>query len=131
MIFPCKIQILPQFIFNKSGQFVFGVKVLEGNLHIGTKLCIPSLKLPIGTVISIQNNKKDIQIGKKGMEVCIKIESNPEKSLLYGRQFDHTHILCSEISRKSLDVLKEHFAEEITKEDFLLLKQLKIELCIK
>lgn len=131
MIFPCKIQILPQFIFNKSGQFVFGVKVLEGNLHIGTKLCIPSLKLPIGTVISIQNNKKDIQIGKKGMEVCIKIESNPEKSLLYGRQFDHTHILCSEISRKSLDVLKEHFAEEITKEDFLLLKQLKMELFIK
>ena len=61
------------------------------------------------------------------MEVCIKIE-NTEKNIIYGRHFDHKNILCSEISRKSLDVLKEYFIEEMTKEELLLLIQLKKEL---
>jgi translation initiation factor 5B len=133
MVFPCRLQILPQFIFNRSGEFVFGVKVLEGTIRIGTRICVPSKKLTLGRVISIQDNKKDIPIGKKGMDVCIKIENDTGKSIMYGtdRQFDHTNLLCSEISRKSLDVLKEYFAEEISKEEILLLKQLKIELGVK
>ena len=129
MIFPCKLQILPKCIFNKTSPIILGVKVLDGNLHIGTKLCVLSESkiLTIGIVISIQDNKKDITIAKKDMEVCIKIE-NTEKNIIYGRHFDHKNILCSEISRKSLDVLKEYFIEEMTKEELLLLIQLKKEL---
>ena len=129
MVFPCKLQILPKHIYNKSGPLVFGVKVLDGSLHVGTKLCVPSLNLTIGKVISIQHNSKDITIAKKDMEVCIKVE-NTETNIIYGRHFDDKNILCSEINRKSIDVLKEYFREEITKEDLQLLIQLKKELKI-
>jgi translation initiation factor 5B len=127
MVFPCKLQILPKHIYNKTGPIVFGVKVLEGSLHFGTKLCVPSLNLTIGKVIGIQHNSKDITIAKKDMEVCIKVE-NIETTIIYGRHFDDKNILCSEINRKSIDVLKEYFREEITKEDLQLLIQLKKEL---
>lgn len=129
MVFPCKLQILPKHIYNKTGPIVFGVKVLEGSLHFGTKLCIPSLNLTIGRVIGIQHNSKDITIAKKDMEVCIKVE-NTETTIIYGRHFDDKNILCSEINRKSIDVLKEYFKEEITKEELQLLIQLKKELKI-
>ena len=129
MVFPCKLQILPKHIYNKTGPIVFGVKVLEGTLHFGTKLCIPSLNLTIGRVIGIQHNSKDITIAKKDMEVCIKVE-NTETTIIYGRHFDDKNILCSEINRKSIDVLKEYFKEEITKEELQLLIQLKKELKI-
>lgn len=129
MVFPCKLQILPKHIYNKTGPIVFGVKVLEGSLHFGTKLCIPSLNLTIGQVIGIQHNSKDILIAKKDMEVCIKVE-NTETTIIYGRHFDDKNILCSEINRKSIDVLKEHFKEQITKEELQLLIQLKKELKI-
>jgi translation initiation factor 5B len=129
MVFPCKLQILPKHIYNKTGPIIFGVKVLEGSLHFGTKLCIPSLNLTIGKVIGIQHNLKDITIAKKDMEVCIKVE-NTEATVIYGRHFDDKSILCSEINRKSIDVLKEYFREEITKEELQLLIQLKKELKI-
>lgn len=129
MVFPCKLQILPKHIYNKTGPIIFGVKVLEGSLHFGTKLCIPSLNLTIGKVIGIQHNLKDITIAKKDMEVCIKVE-NTEATVIYGRHFDDKSIICSEINRKSIDVLKEYFKEEITKEELQILIQLKKELKI-
>jgi translation initiation factor 5B len=47
------------------------------------------------------------------------------QSRLYGRHFDHTDALISRISRESIDALKSHFAEEMTKDDWRLVIKLK------
>jgi translation initiation factor aIF-2/yIF-2 len=123
MIFPCILKILPDCIFNKKNPLVFGVDVIEGNLHIGTPLS--NSNTYIGKVISIQKDHKEVDIGKKGSSVCIKVDNQENPSIAYGRHFDNTNVLCSKISRESLDVLKEHFKDDITRDDLALLVKLK------
>lgn len=41
-VFPCKLRILPQFIFNSRDPIVMGVTVEAGVLRQGTPLCVPS-----------------------------------------------------------------------------------------
>jgi hypothetical protein len=46
-------------------------------------------------------------------------------SLRYGRHFDHTDELVSHISRTSIDLVKEFFRDELSKDDWLLMVKLK------
>lgn len=124
MIFPCVLKILSDCIFNKKNPLIFGVEISEGNLHIGTKICT-NAGLYIGKVISIQKDHKELELGKKGQSVCVKLENEENPLILYGRQFDHTNILYSKITRESLDILKEHFRDDITKDDLILIVKLK------
>jgi translation initiation factor 5B len=124
-VFPCILKIMPECIFNKKNPLVLGVEVIEGSLHLGTPLSVPGTKTYIGKVIGIQNNKKDIEIGKKGMSICIKIDNDENPNIMYGRQFDDKQNLCSKISRSSIDILKMHFKKEISKDDVQLLVKLK------
>lgn len=41
-VFPCKIRILPQYIFNSRDPIVMGVVIEAGFLKEGTPLCVPS-----------------------------------------------------------------------------------------
>lgn len=41
-IFPCKLRILPQHVFNARNPIVVGVSVEAGQLKRGTPLCVPS-----------------------------------------------------------------------------------------
>lgn len=125
MAYPCVLKILPTCIFNKKNPLVFGVDVLDGNLHIGTHLSDPITNTYIGKVISIQNNHKDVEIAKKTSSVCIKVDNQENPNIAYGRQFDHTNTLYSTITRESLDVLKEYYRKDCTKDDLTLLIKLK------
>ncbi len=124
-VFPCVLKILPNCIFNKKNPLVFGVDVLDGNLHIGTPLIIPSTNTYIGKVVGIQNDKKDVQIGKKAQSVCIKVENEENPTILYGRHFDSSSELYSKISRESIDLIKIYFREDVSKDDVKLLSRIK------
>lgn len=41
-VFPCKIKILPQFVFNSRDPIVVGVMVEAGIVKEGTPICVPS-----------------------------------------------------------------------------------------
>jgi hypothetical protein len=43
-----------------------------------------------------------------------------EQSRMYGRHFDHNDQLVSKITRESINALKSHFADEMTKDDWRL-----------
>lgn len=121
-IFPCSLKILENNIFRKKNPLIFGVSVLDGNVRLGTPI-ITDEKVIIGKVTGIRSNDKDIEIGKKGMEVCIKVENND--NIAFDRQFSHKNKLFSSISRNSINVLKEHFSDEITKDDAQLISKIK------
>ena len=112
-------------MFNKKDPIVVGVDVVEGTVRLGTVLCVPSLDLIVGKVISIQNNHREVPSAKKGTSVAIKLSNEGNPNIMYGRQFDHTHALYSKISRQSIDALKEYFKEEMGKEDWALVIKLK------
>ncbi|XP_040281029.1 eukaryotic translation initiation factor 5B isoform X2 [Bufo bufo] len=126
-VFPCKIRILPQFIFNSRDPIVMGVIVEAGQLKQGTLMCVPSKNfVDIGIVTSIEINHKTVDTAKKGQEVCVKIEPIPgESPKMFGRHFEATDHLVSKISRQSIDALKNWFRDEMQKTDWQLIVELK------
>jgi nitroimidazol reductase NimA-like FMN-containing flavoprotein (pyridoxamine 5'-phosphate oxidase superfamily) len=88
---------------------------LKGTTFVGIKIVKP--------------DGKEVEIAKKGTDVCIKIEN--KDNIQYGRHFDHKNSLCSAITRKSIDIIKNHFRDESTVDDAKLLMKLKGLLDIK
>jgi len=72
------------------------------------------------------SNGKPIDSAKKGV-VSIKIigENPQERSRLYGRHFNADNELLSQISRKSIDVLEEYYQDEMTDENWQLIRRLE------
>uniref|UniRef100_A0A8C1CYE4 Eukaryotic translation initiation factor 5B n=1 Tax=Cyprinus carpio carpio TaxID=630221 RepID=A0A8C1CYE4_CYPCA len=126
-VFPCKLRILPQFIFNSRDPIVMGVTVEAGVLRTGTPVCVPSKGfVDIGIVTGIEINHKSVDSAKKGQEICVKIEPIPgEAPKMYGRHFEAVDIIVSKITRQSIDALKNWFRDEMQKSDWQLIMELK------
>jgi translation initiation factor 5B len=111
--------------FNAKDPIVIGVNVTEGVLKVGTPLCVPmrgSLKL--GIVQSIEREKKPLKEARtKDGAVAIKITN--DGSVAFGRHFNDTDQLASLITRDTIDTLKEHFRDDMTKEDWQTVLKLK------
>uniref|UniRef100_A0A672RVT3 Eukaryotic translation initiation factor 5B n=1 Tax=Sinocyclocheilus grahami TaxID=75366 RepID=A0A672RVT3_SINGR len=121
-VFPCKLRILPQFIFNSRDPIVMGVIVEAGVLRTGT----PVTTLYIGIVTGIEINHKSVDSAKKGQEICVKIEPIPgDAPKMYGRHFEAVDIIVSKITRQSIDALKNWFRDEMQKSDWQLIMELK------
>ncbi|KAG7940967.1 hypothetical protein I3843_16G013800 [Carya illinoinensis] len=127
-VFPCVLKILPNCIFNKKDPIVLGLDVLEGIAKVGTPICIPQRDfIDIGRIASIENNHKPVDIAKKGQKVAIKIVgTNPEEQQkMFGRHFELEDELVSHISRKSIDVLKANYRDDLSVEEWKLVVTLK------
>lgn len=126
-VFPCKLKVLSQFIFNSRDPIVMGVMVESGIVKEGTPICVPSKDfVDLGIVTSIESNHKTVESARKGQEICIKIEPTPgEAPKMYGRHFDEKDALVSKITRQSIDACKDHFRDDLMKTDWQLMVELK------
>ncbi|EXX55780.1 Fun12p [Rhizophagus irregularis DAOM 197198w] len=136
-IFPCILKIVPGAIFNKKEPIIIGVDVVEGILRTGTPLCVVKTDpvtnqreiITLGKVTSMEQNHKATEIAKKGHTgagIAIKIECAVyESSKTFGRHFVETDELYSKISRVSIDVLKESFRDDLSKDEWQLIIKLK------
>eukprot|EP01117_Protostelium_nocturnum_P008324 TRINITY_DN2973_c0_g1_i2.p1 TRINITY_DN2973_c0_g1~~TRINITY_DN2973_c0_g1_i2.p1 ORF type:complete len:914 (-),score=376.02 TRINITY_DN2973_c0_g1_i2:347-3025(-) len=129
-VFPCRLKLFPEYIFNKANPIVIGVEVTDGTLRLGTPLCVPGKDFCfLGRATGIEKDKKALTEAKQSSMVALKIEI-PENmpntpSKIYGRHFDHNDEIVSQISRESIDALKVHFKDQVTTEDVRLLAKLK------
>lgn len=119
--FPCILEILPKHIYHKSDPIILGVRVKEGFIKVGT--LIGTQFLQIGKIEHIEKDGKELDIAKKGDEVCLKITTG--NSLLYGRQFDHKDQLLSRITRQDIDNMKKYYKEMFCEADWKLVINLK------
>ncbi|KAJ9146141.1 hypothetical protein P3X46_028445 [Hevea brasiliensis] len=127
-VFPCILQILPNCIFNKKDPIVLGVDVADGIAKVGTPICIPERDfIDIGRIASIENNHKPVDCAKKGQKVAIKIVgSNPEEQQkMFGRHFEINDLLISHVTRRSIDVLKTNYRDDLSMEEWKLVVKLK------
>ncbi|KAK6537607.1 hypothetical protein TWF694_011787 [Orbilia ellipsospora] len=124
-VFPCVLRIVQ--VFHQRDPIVVGIDVVEGSLRVGTPIAIPKPggeNVVLGRVTSIELNHKAVPIAKKtSPSVAVKIEASNQPIL--GRHWEEKDTLYSHISRKSIDTLKDHFREEVAKEDWALIVQLK------
>lgn len=127
VVFPSICKILPQHVYNKKDPIVVGVDVLEGILRVGTPLVVRHGEgwLDVGRVASIELNKKQVVIAKKGESVAVKIQHKSTEHIMYGRHFDFTDSLVSKMSRSAIDLLKESFRDDLETEDWRLVVKLK------
>lgn len=67
--------------------------------------------MDIGVVTGIEANHKPLTEARKGMEVCVKIESPPgEAPKMYGRHFDHTDLLVSKVRTQEMFTYRARFS---------------------
>lgn len=129
-VFPCTLKILPNRVYRKKDPFLCDVEVLEGVVKVGTPICVyvGGAVHGLGRISSMQtSNGNQIDSAKRGVVVSVKItgESPKEKTRLYGRHFDESNELISQISRRSIDVLKEYYRDEMNDENWQLIRRLK------
>jgi translation initiation factor 5B len=73
---------------------------------------------------SIEREHKQISVCKRGQpSVAVKIEGPNQP--LYGRQVEEKDTVYSQISRASIDTLKNYFRADVSTDEWLLLKNLK------
>ena len=97
-------------------------------LQVGAPLCVPSQQfIELGRIASMELSHKAVDKAHAGQSVAMKIEAyTPDQhSRLYGRHFDHNDQLVSVITRESINAVKNHFAEEMTRDDWRLILKLK------
>lgn len=124
-VFPCILEMVKGACFNQKSPIVIGCNVKEGILRIGTPLVIPTKEnLRLGFVQSMEINKKPVnQARAKDGSVAVKIIN--DGSVSYGRQFDDTCQIVSNITRDSIDLLKQNYRDELTKDDWMTVMKLK------
>ncbi|KAF2619214.1 hypothetical protein F2Q68_00040979 [Brassica cretica] len=96
---------------------------------VGTPMCFlkeiekSRVFVDLGRVASIHKDKKPLDDAKKGQQVAIKIiASNPGEEKTFGEDFGIEDELVSHISRRSIDILKTLFRDELKNEFKLVLK---------
>uniref|UniRef100_A0A453T002 Eukaryotic translation initiation factor 5B n=3 Tax=Aegilops tauschii subsp. strangulata TaxID=200361 RepID=A0A453T002_AEGTS len=137
-VFPCTLKILPNRIYHSKDPIVCDVEVVEGVVKVGTPICVftPSkdkskntIVHSLGRISSMQTSNGNQIFSARNGVVAIKIsgDSPQEKSRSYGRHFDSSNELVSEISRRSIDILKECFRDEMSAENWQLITRLKMQ----
>jgi len=123
-------------VFNKRDPIICGIKVEEGILKKNTPIVIypapppdkkdsKPMKLELGIITRIERDRGvELQEAKTGDEVAINIaQPDPEKQkYMFGRHFQETDLLYSNLTRAAIDGLKEYYSE--------LVKQKEIYYCI-
>ena len=128
-IFPCSLKTV--MFINKKDPLIIGVSVTEGVLKIGTPIYCVEKKISIGVVESIEREKKPINnVRPNDGDVAIRIKV-ADSSLAAGRHFDENSTYISQITRASIDALKNYFREDMTTDDWKLVIKLKKELNIQ
>jgi translation initiation factor 5B len=129
-VFPCVLNTVA--VFTRKDPIVLGVDVVEGSLRMGTPIAAVKKNavtgemepVVLGRVTSMELNHKKMEIAKKGSpSIAIKIEGPNQP--LYGRHLDEKDVLYSHISRVTIDTLKKFYREEVAKEDWHLMVNLK------
>ena len=65
-------------------------------------------------------------MARQGQEICVKILPLPgDAPKMYGRHFNETDMLVSKISRESIDAVKDHFRDDMSKPDWKVMIELK------
>ncbi|KAJ3783601.1 hypothetical protein GGU10DRAFT_428938 [Lentinula aff. detonsa] len=135
-IWPCRLKIIAAFC--KRDPIILGVDILDGTLRVGTPIAVVKVDpttqkrevIDLGKVTSLEINHKSMDIVKKsqaGGGVAVKIEHAVYQSAkMFGRHFDDKDELLSHITRQSIDVLKSSFRTDVSNEEWLLIKALKL-----
>ncbi len=99
--FPCKFQILPQYIFRTAKPAIVGVEVLLGTLKPKYDVMTAQGK-KVGTIKSIKSRDEFLSEVKKGEQVAVSIDGPT-----VGRQISEEEVLYTDLPKGAYKILTE------------------------
>ncbi|KAJ1981738.1 eukaryotic translation initiation factor 5B [Dimargaris verticillata] len=136
-IFPCVLRFMPGHTIKSKNPIIIGVEILEGVLRPDTPICViernehtkESTALTLGRITSVEHENKRVDEARRETArngVAVKIECAPSDTpKVVGRHLHEGQELYSQINRRSIEVLKKAFRDDLTKAEWLLVKKLK------
>ncbi len=113
---PCKIRLLPGYVFRQRSPAISGADVLAGILRTGIQLM--KKNEPLTTVKSIQQEKKNLQEVEAGNQIAISLDR-----ITIGRQVEEGDVLFSYIPEDDFRKLK-NLKDLISKEEIAILREI-------
>eukprot|EP00767_Chilomastix_cuspidata_P005246 gnl/Chilomastix_cuspidata/545.p1 GENE.gnl/Chilomastix_cuspidata/545~~gnl/Chilomastix_cuspidata/545.p1 ORF type:complete len:1234 (-),score=683.63 gnl/Chilomastix_cuspidata/545:185-3886(-) len=126
-IFPVQMTYLPGHTIHQMDPVIIGVRIDDGFLVPGTPLIDATQgRLVLGVVETIQRNLKTVERANAGDEVAVKI-APAKANLMATRHFFEGDVIYSNMTRASIDILKEFFRDEafMKKSDWRLVIRIK------
>ena len=125
-VFPVKLQYLENQMIHRSKPVIIGVKVISGTLRKGTPIStIGENPRFIGTIDSIQVNKQSVDTANIGQEVAVCIKSPSDWNPCADEDFKPKDYFVTKMNRNSIDLLKDHFRDDLNKDDWSLVVEIK------
>lgn len=101
VVMPCRMQVLPGFVFRQSKPAIFGVRILSGEVKPRRNLV--SIKgVKIGTIKGIQSESKALERATEGMDVAISVDG-----AVIGRNVKEEDELYVEIPQEDVKLIQE------------------------
>ncbi len=116
LVRPCKIKIMPGYVFRQNNPAVVGVEVLEGKIKTNIKLM--KNIVPLTTIKSIESEKKNVSEAEKGKQVAISLDK-----VTIGRQISEGDVLYSVIPENDFRKLKQ-LKKYLTPGEIVILKEI-------
>ena len=126
-LYPFKFKLLKQYLFNIRNPMVIGVRFLGGKLTLNQDLfvIVNEKIMKIGKLIGAEKDHKPINLNKINIndEFCVKID-NQDSEYYIERHYQFENVY-SFLTRESIDYLKEFDRDILTKDNILLIKEIK------
>jgi translation initiation factor 5B len=111
LVRPCKVRVLPGFLFRRSKPAIVGVEIATGRLKSKIPLITQSGKR-LGELQGIQDQGNDVAEATVGMQVAISIENG-----VVGRNIDEGDIIYADVPERHLKTLLTKFPGELNEAD--------------
>ena len=116
LVKPCKMRLMPNYVFRQSNPAIVGTDILIGELKVGTGVMKDGKDISV--VKSIQHEKDSISKVEAGKQVALSLPG-----ATVGRQINENDILYSAIPEPDFRKLKE-FKKYLSKEEIEVMKEI-------
>ena len=108
VVTPCKLRIMPGYVFRQSKPAICGVQVLSGQIRPRRNL-VNEQGIKVGRVREIQLESKNVDGASEGMEVAVSIEG-----AVVGRNIREDEELFADIPEEDAKVIEEKLKQSLT-----------------
>lgn len=126
IVYPAIVQFLPDMCFNRSRPMIIGVRVIAGTLKKGTPLMTTG-ETPkcIGFVENIKFNNNETDSAATNQEVSISVKAPSDWTPIATKDILFNDKFCSRMNREIINTLKTHFRDELKREDWEVVREIK------
>jgi translation initiation factor 5B len=117
VVTPCKIELMPGYVFRQSKPAIGGVRVLSGQIKPRRNL-VNAKGFKVGSVKEIQSESESLRVAEEGMEVAVSITG-----AVVGRNLNEGDVLYADIPEEDAKLIQEKLADTLTPSEMKTFKE--------